>query len=125
MHYPALQRRLAHVFKHTRVEARDDARGLAVGDVTVSVDQGDIRCHPLHAYMTPAGEGVWKLSMEAELATQMEVDVQIEFTKAALGEATELQVNDDQSSPPEQVINLLSDEEYGDGHYSVSSDEKD
>jgi len=125
MHYPALQRRLAHVFKYTSVEARDDARGLAVGDVTVSVDQGHIECHPLFANMTPAGEGVWKLVMEAELATQMEVDMQIEFTKAALGEATELQVNEDQSSPPEQVINLLSDDEYGDSHFSVSSDEKD
>lgn len=121
MHYPALQRRLAQVFRHTLVEAANDARGLAVGDVTVEVDKGDIRCHPLFDQMTFCGAGVYRLAMEPELATQMDVDMQIEFTRSALG-VTDADVGD--ASPPEQVINLLSDEEY-ESAISLSSDEKD
>lgn len=115
MHYSALHRRLAHVFKHTTVEARDDARGLAVGDVMIECEKGDIRCHPLFAQMFPAGDK-WKLEMESELATQMDVDMQIAFTHSAIG-----------VQKPEPVqINLLSDEEYESASvFSVSSDEKD
>lgn len=113
VHFTALQRRLAHVFCHTRVEASNDARGLAVGDVTVTCEQGSIECHPLRPFMTDKGDGIFLLEMAPELNTQMEVDMQIAFTQTALIEEP---IN---SAPPSSKSSSPLEVEYE----SISSDD--
>lgn len=88
MQLPAIQRRLAHVFEHTRVQAGNDALGLSVGDILVRVEKGLAECHPLFKHMRKVRDGEYHLKLEdghaAFEATQMDTDTQIEFTRHAL-----------------------------------------
>jgi len=113
MDFNALKRRLAHVFEHRRVEAGNDALGVGVGDLVVTAHLGSIDCHPLreHMLILPNGQGKL-LDIQAELATQMDADMQIEFTRAAMNGAP--------TRGEPEVVEILSSPEPEDANSSIS-----
>lgn len=126
MVYDALARRLTHVFQHTRVQAGNDALGLSVGDIVVTVDKGLAACHPLFKHMRALGEGRYHLKLEDGLslqATQMDDDMQIQFTEHAL---VPDEVPEEEGTPPDvrDAYARYGPDEYED-HVSISSSSED
>lgn len=61
MDYSALERRIELHFTHHRCDAPNDAKGLAVNDIVVTVIKGEIECHPLYSILQHIAGKEYKL----------------------------------------------------------------